>query len=215
MTFKFDGNITDKAIKMKISKWTSAGLKEKKEAHLFAGSMAMRYRDHGNYDFILEVADAIGKKWTRHARTAFIEWICGTTGLTYSIDAKKVETLNHEKGCDRTANFQETMLVWDEGLAPEEKKSEKGTNSSFWSLVKASANPFDVLAKIKSLAAQTVKHVKSGEVTAEQAKAVMDFAASMGINGLPTVPTETAAANDLPTVPTEPVIETETAAARA
>ena len=192
MTFKFNSNITDKAIKLKISKWSKAGLKEKKEAHEFAGSMALRYRDHGNYDFILEVADAIGDKWTRHARTAFIEWFCGATGLTYQAenkDKKLVEALIHEKGCDRAANFDETFLTWDDGVSPDEKKNEKGTNCSFWSLVKKAQAPFDIMSRIQSLAKQAVKHVETGEVTVEQAKSVVNFAASLGINDLPTIPT--------------------------
>ena len=202
MTFKFNSEITDKAIKLKIGKWTKAGLKEKMEAHEFAGSMALRYRDHGNYDFILEVADAIAAKWTRHARTAFIEWFCGATGLTYQAadkDKKLDEALIHEKGCDRIANFDEAFLTWDDGVSPDEKKNEKGVNCSFWSMVKKEQAPFDVMAKIKSLVKQANDHVASGEVTPDQAKAIIDFAASMGISDLPTAPTTNRASTE--TVP--------------
>lgn len=180
--WKFNSGISAKTINTQIATWTKAGEFEKIKAHEFVVSLMLRYVKHGNYDELMHVADAIGHKFTKHARTAFINWISKNSSLTYDATltyATKfdLETKSgkesgeggfvHIKGSKRT--FEDKASIWNTDKA----KHDSGRcddNQSFWTYVQKEQAPFDFHKAVKSLLARAVSAAAKGEFDMSQAE---------------------------------------------
>lgn len=183
--WKFNSGLTVAQINNQIRTWTKGGEVEKIKAHEFVVSLCLRYVEHGNYDEVMHVADAIGHKFTKHARTAFIEWLVTNTSLGYN-PAARYETradienktgkmsgeggLIHVKGQERT--FNERAAIWDTSKAKHDSGANE-FNQSFWTYIKKEQKPFDYSKAVKQLLQRAVnEHVDLGQAKIEFAKAM-------------------------------------------
>lgn len=105
---------SSKQIETIAKQWKNSGHKAKLDAHAVMCGSALLYRDHGNYDALPALVDAIKVKWTAGAAKAAIEWLCSATGLGYEANnAKPLEgRFVHTKGSDedRKKRFNAEIL---------------------------------------------------------------------------------------------------------